>query len=331
MPNHSSASTFPRSAGRVAWRVAFLLLGPVFASACSEEAPAGPGPIPLDSLREELAAATCEQYVRCGIMPDKATCDATQGDLQATLQLLTDAVLGRVTYDPAAARTCVEAIRAYACDGRASALQGLATACEGMFVGTVKEGEACLLSDECAGKGYCDVSMCMGGTCCLGKCTAPPALVAVGGDCTTNPCVETAYCDQAAMPFTCKARKDNGEACDSVDGCKDGQRCDVGGNPQTCYLLQARGGQCNPALQQGACFRYDDYCEPMERKCKQLPGDGMPCVDGDRCLDYAVCVAGTCKRRPIEGEACTADECLGTLYCQDLFCKSSASTEVCAF
>ena len=323
----------PRTTTRFALRLSALLLLAVPLGACGDDGPTPPGPIPLDALRDELALATCEQHVRCGLSPDKATCEATQGDAQSTLQLLTDAVLGRVTYDPAAGRTCVEAIRAYACDTRASALKSGIDACTGMFVGTVPAGDACLLAEECAGDSFCDTSMCMGdGVCCLGVCTKPPALVAVGGDCTTDPCVASAYCDQAEMPFTCKARKGNGDACDGVDQCKDGMRCDVGGNPQTCYLLQNRGGQCNPSLKQGACFRFDDYCHPTDRKCVQLPKDGDPCTMDNKCLQYSFCDNGTCKRLAIEGEACTDDgNCLGTLRCNEMACATRPSNEVCAF
>ncbi|TKD01374.1 hypothetical protein [Polyangium fumosum] len=333
MQNHSRSFSLPRITTRLALRLSALLLLAAPLAACGDEGPAPPGPIPLDALRDELALATCEQHVRCGLSPDKATCEATQGDAQSTLQLLTDAVLGRVTYDPAAGRTCVEAVRAYACDTRASALKGSSDACAGMFVGTVPEGDACLLAEECAGDSFCDTSMCTGdGVCCLGACTKRPALVAVGGDCTTNPCVASAYCDQAEMPFTCKARGGNGDACDGVDQCKDGMRCDVGGNPQTCYLLQNRGGQCNPSLKQGACFRFDDYCHPTDRKCVQLPKDGEPCTDDNKCLQYSFCDAGTCKRLAIEGEACTDDgDCLGTLRCNEMVCTMRASNEVCAF
>jgi len=302
-------------------------------AACGDDAPAPPGPIPLDSIRDELSKATCEQYVRCGNTPDAATCTATQGDLGDTLQLLTDAVLGRVTYDPAAARTCVEAIRAYTCGTTVAANSAVSSACAGMFVGTVPEAGPCLLSEECAGDSYCDLTMAMGGGACnLGVCAKKPSLVSLGGDCTMNPCVVTAYCDQSAMPFTCKERKANGEACDAVDGCNDGLRCDVGGNPQTCYGLRNRGDICNPALKQGACLRFDDYCEETERKCKQLPGDGMPCAPNDQCLKYAFCDNGTCKKRAVEGEACVdKKDCLGTLSCQDMLCKKSVSDEVCAF
>ncbi|MDC3960665.1 hypothetical protein [Polyangium jinanense] len=333
MKIHSRSFPLPRIKTGLAFRLSalFLLAAPL--GACGDEPPAGPGPIPLDALRDELAQATCEQHVRCGLSPDKPTCDATQGDEQETLQLLTDAVLGLVTYDPTAGRACVEAVRAYACDTRATSLKSISDACAGMFVGTVREGEACLLAEECAGDSFCDTSMPTGGgVCTLGVCKKRPALVAVGGDCTTNPCVASAYCDQAAMPFTCKARKDNGDACDAVDQCKDGMRCDVGGNPQTCYLLQNRGGQCNPSLQQGACVRFDDYCHPTDRKCVQLPGDGTACTMDNECLQYAFCDNGTCKRKAIEGEACMDDgNCLGTLRCNEMVCTVRVSDEVCAF
>ncbi len=323
-----------KRAHRLAQGVSLLFLFGAFAlvGACSDE-PTGPGPIPLDDFRGELAQATCDQFVRCGFMPDAATCKATQGDSRLTLQLLTDAVIGRVSFDPTAARACVEAIRTLACDTKLSTGAALRAACDGMFVGTVPEGGPCLFTEECSGTGSCDVSMCMGGgACCLGVCTKLPSTVPVGGDCTTNPCVDDAYCDQAAMPFTCKARKSSGDACDAVDQCKDGQRCNVGGSPETCYLLQNHGGQCNPALSQGACARYDDFCPEADRKCSTLPKPGEPCTPDNKCLGYAYCDMGTCKKRPGEGEACVDNvNCLGTLECQNMICTASVSTDVCAF
>ncbi len=302
------------------------------AMGCAEEDP-GPGPIPLDELRQELTQATCNQYVRCGEMPDQATCEAVQGDGRLTLQLLTDAVLGRVTYDEAAARACVEATRTRACNNLQSTQKALLDACANMFVGTIPEGSACLFPDECAGGGTCDISMCMGGgVCCLGTCVKPPAPVALGGDCTTNPCVESAYCDASTMPPTCKTRKDNGDACDAQGQCKDGMRCDVGGSLPTCYLLSDRNGACNPTLEAGSCTRYDDYCHPTDRKCTALPGDGQPCTEDGQCQDYAHCDAGMCKKRPVEAGTCSdVIDCLGTLECATMVCTLNPSTEVCAF
>lgn len=332
MANHvSTFASRQRSRGVVlAFSALFVAVSTVVG--CAEEA-AGPGPIPLDDLRAELSTATCNQYVRCGQMPDEATCDAAQGDTRLTLQLLTDAVLGRVTFDAAGARACVEAIRNRSCDNQVATQKALADACAKMFVGTIPEGGSCLFGTECAGASTCNVSMCMGnGACCLGVCEKTPANVAIGGDCTTNPCVESAYCDAAAMPPTCQARKDNGDACDAQGQCKEGQRCDVKGSLPTCYLLSKRGAGCNPALEAGGCIRYDDYCHPMDRKCTALPGDGQPCTEAGECLDYAYCDAGTCRKRPIEGGACSDTiKCLGTLECVDMVCTVNVSTEVCSY
>ncbi|MBK9266918.1 MAG: hypothetical protein IPM54_44985 [Polyangiaceae bacterium] len=309
-----------------------LLVAVASAIGCADEAP-GPGPIPLQELRDELSTATCNQYVRCGLMPDQATCEAAQGDSRLTLQLLTDAALGRVTYDEAGARTCVEAIRARSCDNLTATQKALADACSKMFVGTIPEGSSCLFSTECAGGGTCNVSMCMGsGACCLGVCEKPPAPVAIGADCTTNPCVESAYCDASEMPPTCKARKDNGDACDAQGQCKEGMRCDVSGSLPTCYLLSNRNGACNPALEAGGCIRFDDYCHPTDRKCTPLPGDGQPCTEDGQCMAYAHCDAGTCRKRPTEGGACSDTiDCLGTLECVDMVCAVDPSTQVCAY
>lgn len=331
---HAARGVFRPKPHGAALAFASLLVAFSMAIGCAEENP-GPGPIPLDELRDELSTATCEQYVRCGQMPDQATCAAVQGDSRLTLQLFTDAVLGRVTYDEAGARTCVEAIRTRNCDNQQSTQKALADACAKMFVGTVPAGGSCLFSSECASGGTCNVEMCMGnGPCCLGVCEQKPAPVAVGGDCTTNPCVDTAYCDAAAMPPTCKARKDNGDACDAQGQCKEGQRCDVNGSTPTCYLLSDRGKACNPALEAGACKRYDDYCHPMDRKCVALPGDGKPCTDDGKCAEYTTCdAAKTCRKRPVEGGACgdMLPECLGTLECTDMVCTANASTAVCAY
>jgi hypothetical protein len=332
MPNHVQTFSSLRRIHGVTLAFSALFLVVSSAIGCAEDP--GPGPIPLDELRSELSTAVCNQAVRCGQMPDQATCDAVQGDSRLTLQLLTDAVLGRVTYDEAGARTCVEAIRNLACNTAQATLNALNDACAKMFVGTVPEGGACLFPNECAGGGTCNVSMCMGGgACCLGVCEKKPAAVALGADCSMNPCVDSAYCDAAEMPPTCKARKDNGDACDAQGQCKEGQRCDVKGSLPTCYLLSDRGKPCNPALEAGSCIRYDDYCHPTDRKCTPLPGDGQPCTEQGGCKSYAICDdTKTCRKRPVENEACSDTlNCLGTLECANMLCVENVSTQVCAY
>jgi hypothetical protein len=314
--------------------LAFALLAGGSLLACGgDEAPAGPGPIPLDALRDELTNARCTWLARCGYTPDQKTCEATEGDSDETLQLLADAVLGRVTYDPAAARACVEALRARTCDDQTASRTAIDEACGGMFVGTVADGGPCLLHEECTG-GLCDTSMCMGDACCLGTCKQEPAPAAIGADCSSTPCVAGAYCGNTGPngePPTCSALKDNGQPCDKIDACKDGQRCDVGGSDPKCFVLSKNGGSCNPNLEQ-PCLEFDDYCDPADSKCKQLPGAGAPCAPGDKCLVHAYCSTGTCKARPGIGEACMDGlVCLGTLACTEMKCTVIDSQDICAF
>jgi hypothetical protein len=302
--------------------------------ACSSDGPVAPGPIALDALHDELTVARCSWLARCGFTPDQTTCEETQGESRQTLQLLADAVLGRVTYDPAAARACVEATRTQACDNRIATHEAVASACKGMFVGTVADGGPCLFANECTG-GVCDTSTCMGESCCLGVCKKAPSPAAIGADCSATACVEGAYCGKpGAMGEspTCKELKDNGQPCESLNACKDGQRCDVSAAAPKCYILSKHGEPCSANLNQGACLQFDDYCDATDRKCKTLPGAGEPCAPGNKCLAYAYCNAGTCKARPGIGEACMEGlACLGTLSCAEMKCDVDDSTEICAF
>jgi hypothetical protein len=316
----------------------------VLAPACSsdETTPTAPGPIAVDALRAELQTASCEFFVRCGYMPDQALCLDVSSPSRETLQLLADVVFGKVTYDAAAARACVDALRGQSCDALASVAKGIEQACANVFRGTVAEGGACLFDDECSGDSACDVSMCMGGgACCVGVCTAKPALVPIGGDCMTEPCISTAYCDVEndemgmVVSATCKAQVKNGEACTDTNGCEDGLRCDTGGS-DACYVLSKEGQTCNPNLQTGGCLRVDNWCS-ADGKCVKLPTVGEPCTDKNECLKHAYCDAGTCKSRPIEGQDCVMDgpQCLGSLQCEmdDMLmkavCKRSSLKEVC--
>jgi hypothetical protein len=296
----------------------------VLAPACSsdETTPTTGGPIAVDAIRAELEKASCEFAVRCGYMPDQALCLDVSSPSREILQLLADVVFGKVTYDAAAARTCVDALRGQSCDALASVTKGIEQACANVFRGTVAEGGGCLVDDECSGDSACDVSMCMGGgACCVGVCTVKPALVPLSGDCMEEACVATAYCDveddgMGTVTATCKAQVKNGESCTDTNGCEDGLRCDTGGS-DACYVLSKEGQTCNPNLQNGGCLRVDNWCS-ADKKCVRLPGVGEPCTDKMECLKHAYCDAGTCKSRPLEGESCVMDgpQCLGSLQCQ---------------
>src|SRR5262245_58146227 len=86
-------------------------------SGCTPEetVPEGPGPIVIAQLRAEAQAAICDFGVRCTSVPDVATCKKVDAPDYELLQLIADVALGSVTYDPAAGRTWVEAVRAQPC------------------------------------------------------------------------------------------------------------------------------------------------------------------------------------------------------------------------
>jgi hypothetical protein len=305
------------------------------APACSSEPPAPTtgGPIAIEAFREELEVARCELAVRCGFMPNQDTCRDVLSEDQELLQLLADVVFNKVSFDEAAARTCVDAIRAQSCETLSAVFKAVETACAGVFTGSVAEGGACLVDDECTGDADCDVSMCMGdGVCCMGVCAKPPALVPVGGDCSKSPCVEAAYCEtmddgMGNITGTCKARVTNGQPCNYVNACEEGLRCDLGGEGN-CYTLAKEGQSCNPNLQNGACLRVDYWCSTTDKKCSKLPMPGEPCTDKMACVGHAYCDGVTCQVRALEGQDCKTDgsgaPCLGDLECQmdDMLMKS---------
>src|SRR5262245_19527770 len=129
---------------------AFLI--PAVVTSCSgDDEKAPPGPIPIDAFRAEAEAANCEFEVRCGAMPDKATCKKLDRADYELVQLIADAVFGSVKYDPAAGRAWVEAVRTQKCEIGDGIPKALKAAWEPVFVGTLGAGKPCFVDDECSG------------------------------------------------------------------------------------------------------------------------------------------------------------------------------------
>lgn len=328
---------WPRAPFFGALALAGALGGALLAGACGgdDEAPAGPGPIPIEALRAEYTVASCELQVRCGLMPDKETCLRLDDADPGLAQRVASVVFGRLRYDPAAARACVEATRSHGCTTLLSEQRALEAACDGIFSGGLAEGDPCLVDDECSGKSSCDRSLC-DAQCCLGACAPEPAPAPVGGDCSRGPCVDEAYCESeggegggggsAPTAASCQPRNENGQACEASDACKDGQRCAEG----KCYILSREGEACNPNLDV-ACLSFNNWCDPAAMKCGKLPGPGEACAKNERCQGFAYCDAGTCRARPVENEPCPVDgpACLGDLRCEMDVCVAPPDQTVC--
>jgi len=317
---------------RVAYRVVSVAL--VLVSSCAgDETATGPGPIPLDRIRAFSVAANCDFLVRCGFEPDVMTCRRVDGADDELLQLIADARIGKVKYDAAAALVWIGALSSRTCAIHGPAAdENLADAWKPVFVGTIAEGGACYVDDECKNGLVCDRSACTDGTeCCAGKCVGAPAPIAEGEACDigSTPCVAGSHCGPAGpgtSDHQCVVAADPGKPCTMFAGCKDNQLCDQDMTGM-CYALATSGQSCDPT-HPVACAAYTELCSP-KNVCASLPRDGEPCnVDGPGCLSYAVCVEGTCVRRPALGEACDMLPCLGDLDCDNGIC-STRTLHVC--
>ena len=148
----------------------------------------GTGPIPIAQYETLALAAGCNNLVKCGLYPDQATClssDQVVPHLYDTL--VADVASGKVLYDPAQGRACVDATNTLPCTRTALAATNPALAsCDAVFNGTVAAGGACFFDEECAGGGNCqiDYTSCPSGECCPGSCVGPPPTVGLGVDCT---------------------------------------------------------------------------------------------------------------------------------------------------
>jgi hypothetical protein len=298
-----------------------------------------------DDFRAEEKDARCDYFVRCGIMPDRAACDAAVAQDPGTIQALGAVPFGRVDYDAIAAQEYLDLLSEASCDGTLALARELEDARKAVFSGNVSMGNPCWTDEECAGgDAVCDTLACDGAgqLCCHGTCK-PFRVLAIGDNCPLNSdetdfrgCSDDAYCAPPAddgsgeppMLGICTPRADNGMPCEAVDGCQDGLRCNVG-DSGTCYQLSGSGGECNPNLGNGSCIRIDEVCGPGMRRCVDAPGPGQPCIQG-RCQLHAICQDDTCRARPRAGQPCDGSiPCLGDLNCQDGTCQRSGVSLVC--
>lgn len=333
--------TSPKPTSR--WWHPLLLAGALLVPACDEgEAPV----VESSDLREQELEARCEYLVRCGYMPDDDTCRASEGYDQGLVQALGGTSFDRTGYDPEVAARWLDALRNLSCEATVENAQAYADARAPVFAGRIEVGGSCFADDECTGDAVCDRSACPGDQlCCTGECVEQSEL-GVGERCPleqpgmrlTATCVRTAYCqlppdDGSGVPpteGTCQVRSDNGLPCDQLDGCLDGQRCDLGGSGE-CYKLSASGEMCNAALQWGSCVAANEVCSGSA--CALAPGPGQPCVQG-QCAGWAMCqndgMSETCVGLLRAGEACDGSiPCLGDLQCQNGTCQLSATLLVC--
>jgi hypothetical protein len=325
-------------------RLALVLL--FAAGACGDNSPdapdaapvepdAGPfGAVSLAQLPDALEVAVCGFEVRCGLMPDASSCHAAFDPATTDVAQLAALVeSNRLTYDADAAGDCLTSYRDAACDWVDGGI-GPAAVCDAVFVGDKAPGVACLVDEECAGSGFCEVQACADG-CCPGVCRARPDAVDVGGDCSGAPCDDGLYCRlDAAGTATCAALGAPGGVCTAIDGCESGSVCDLdpATGQGTCVHLAAAGAACDPDVAIGSCAGIDQVCDAATSTCQPRKKDGS-CTSSADCIEAAACVSGACRVRPGLDEPCglaaTGGDCLGDLECTANLCTAPVAEEVC--
>jgi hypothetical protein len=306
----------------------------------------GGGAIPFDQLQPSLLGAVCHLEVLCGIFPDAATCMVSvyaEPHLFDTLG--PDIASGKVVYDGAKARACVDSINGLSsCDRSALATLDLDPVCGAntVFKGTVAAGGPCFFSEECAAAGTCQKTdtSCTSDMCCAGTCIAMPAPLPVGGDCSVAgaTCASGTVCvfDSSTSPptETCQTPVGIGAPCVSVNSCTDPLYCDV--TSKTCQSPVATGEACNPSNASLGCNNPHDLCDPTTMICTAKLGLGSVCNTGGTCASYAVCdtATSTCVERPTTGASCdptNGPSCLGgTCDATTLTCTLPVSAGACS-
>ncbi len=163
----------------------------------------------------------------------------------------------------------------------------------------------CTSSADCPGDA-CTPAMCLFGHCEV----LPPTLPCCTSDaqcddsnaCTTDTCVDGAWCDhQLAPPFS---------ACDDGDPC----------TPKSLCI----NGACAPLSLSGTAVDCDDGNPCTADACLSNVGCvhftpvGLSCDDGDACTSGDACSGGQCVGSPIDcddGDPCTTDTCWPSTGC----------------
>ena len=292
------------------------------------------GPVAIDDLGSRVVDAVCQQYVRCGVFTNQSFCAATfrihEQDIVAAVKD------GTVKYDGGKAADCLAAFSADTCDPTTHEARVEPQACKDTFKGTVADGGACEVNEQCVSQS-CNLQSCSM-ACCPGTCAPTPAAPAAIGQPCTGACADGAFCKSGtcaallAAGTTCQSDSDcdyglacvgatgaekcaaapsAGQACVSHYGSSTPSSCIVEGltcdtTAMKCVAFLDSGATCSA---QGPQCKQDLACDPTTSKCGALPAVGQSCSGS--CAVGAFCDfsgTGKCVAVLPDGQACTSDE-----------------------
>ena len=251
---------------------------------------------------------------------------------------------GRLEFDPAAAKECLNALieDAKVCGPFGEHTEGPLRRCEVVLVPKVEKGDACMKEMDCVSRN-CDFSE----SACYGRCGEPIKKHLEGEACFESNCAIGLFCvaaKEANGNQTCiqpKSRK-IGEPCSRYYAvCEDNHVCNAdhvcGKKPALASAGQAcdmTSLPCKPGL---VCadveFDTENYtvtgtCAPP----RDIGGDctlDVECKVGLHC-DGSYEELGKCRAPKSAGQECNASvECEGRLICDDESYECAESTYVC--
>ncbi|HYO74487.1 MAG TPA: hypothetical protein VEU33_51275 [Archangium sp.] len=341
------------------YRTALAILGLCLA-ACSSG-------VAQEDFDAELVGAVCERFVRCGVSPDEDSCKRGQfqgfiGQRGLTARHGAAIRAGQLRYDAAAAKACLEKIRAGACDVHPMPAQmlthgvGMSVDCRFLF-GEVEDGEPCHQNGECGARSACtSVGPFSCGTCqplrAEGMSSASPSLCEEGlayfqstcreplkegescADSDTsghNPCARGLFCDQDTRH--CKRPTALGEACEWAGTCHWTLTC----IDDTCQPPRGKGADCTAKTETTSLFgwsqcQHELFCDAdpgAPGKCREQLGEGASCRDFWECGQGLYCDGGDPRngqRGTCRGLAREDEDCTQRFCDARFYCAEASHT-----
>jgi hypothetical protein len=186
--------------------------------------PGGSDSYDVDNYWNELGVTHCQVMRECctsaeyndwWTTSDGDTVDCVRSHQSpSNAQLIRDAISqGTIEFDETRARACIDALAFQECGDFQQAYRFRETYCASPLIGVQRDGEACLVNEECEGElcgedGRCGTRLAEGAPCFVGfdECQAPFRC--------TDP--------DGGENFTCNLGRAAGATCANDDQCADG-------------------------------------------------------------------------------------------------------------
>lgn len=302
----------------------------------------------FNAYNTELRNALCERVFQC---PEKAAFFnflfgryASEQDCKdsgfsfvdpSDVEEVTNAVnAGRITFDVAAANTCLNDLKTKLAAGRcATKFDGdLPSSCANAFKGKVEIGNVCVTDESCGENAYCDIA----DTGCTGTCKAHQM---DGQTCVDEECLEGSSCNDGTCvkkgSVADGASCTEDEQCGNTSNCSEGvcttisdatianmgESCGLGGAPPLCKpglvctdinFMTGTGTCGTPKAAGGDCYLFAE-CGPNLRCEGANVGTRTP----GKCVAVGG-VGATCDTALIDcqtGLTCVNDQCAQPMAC----------------